>query len=189
MTGVAFDAIVLAGGRSSRARTAKLELTSAGRPLLAYAIDAVTAAVHVVVVGPVAPDLAVRDVLWRQEDPPFGGPMAAVAAAVPDLRCAVVVLLAGDVPGAGPAVPHLLAALDADLDASVLVDAGGVRQPLLAAYRTDWLRERVAAGGTAARSLLDGARCAEVEDRWGAARDLDTPADARDLGFGAAPRG
>ena len=184
MTTPPYDAIVLAGGRARRAGGEKLALRRGGQSVLDLAVLAVGDAATVVVVGPVVAVPKVRgQLVWRREDPPYGGPVAAIAAALPELRCERVVVLAGDVPAAGPAVTATLAALGADIDVAVVVDTEGVQQPLLAAYRTDWLRERVAAGGRAARSLLDGARCVEVPDRWDAARDVDTREDAAALGF------
>lgn len=177
-----YDAVVLAGGRAARAGGDKLALVRDGRSLLAHAVAAVADAARVVVVGPEAPGLP-DDVLWRREDPPYAGPVAAIAAALPDTSAEVVVVLAGDLAAPGAAVPALVAAVTDAVDAAVLLDVDGVRQPLLAAYRSTWLRARVALGRAAARSLLDGARLADVPDVWGAARDVDTRADAAELGF------
>lgn len=181
-----YDAVVLGGGRSSRAGGDKLALVRDGRPLLAYAVDAVASAARVVIVGPEAAGLP-RSVLWRRDDPPYAGPVAAIAAALPDLTADVVVVLAGDLASPGAAVPVLVTALTHGVDAAVLLDGDGVRQPLLAAYRAGWLRARVAVGRAAARSLLDGARLVEIPDTWGAARDVDTRGDAAELGFTEQP--
>ncbi len=177
-----YDAVVLAGGRASRAGGDKLTLVRDGRSLLAHSVAAVAGATRVVVVGPQAPDLP-DTVRWRREDPPYAGPVAAIGAALPDTSAEIVVVLAGDLAAPGAAVPVLVAAVTDDVDVAVLLDGDGVRQPLLAAYRAGWLRDRVAAGRAAARSLLDGARLVEVTDNWGAARDIDTREDAAELGF------
>ena len=73
-----FDAIVLAGGRGSRlGGVSKPGVTVGGRRLLDIALAAVASARQVVVVG----DLPVPDgVRLTREDPPFGGPVAGVAA-------------------------------------------------------------------------------------------------------------
>ena len=63
------------------------------------------------------------------------GPVAALAAAVPLVRAAVVVTLAADLPFVAPAVPVLLGAL-ADADVAVLVDRTG-RRSLLAVSVAD----------------------------------------------------
>jgi molybdopterin-guanine dinucleotide biosynthesis protein A len=201
-----YQAIVLAGGRSARARSDKLRWTREGRTLLAHAVAAVPDAQHIVLVGPHDPALAVRGLIWCRESPPFAGPVAAIAAGLGALTDqartppattlqegppvigapeAVTVLLAGDLPAAGPAVPALLAALTGDRDAVVLVDEQGVRQPLLAAYRTTWLRARVGAArpGASVRSLLGTGRVHELTDIWSAAADVDTELRGEALGF------
>ena len=80
----------------------------------------------------------VRPVAWTREDPPGGGPVAALAAALPLVAGDVVVALAGDMPFAGAAVRGLVAAVRAApvLDAALAADGSGRAQPLLAAYRT-----------------------------------------------------
>ncbi|GAB3162627.1 hypothetical protein GCM10027059_15680 [Myceligenerans halotolerans] len=83
-----YDAIVLAGGRASRLGGAtKPGLLSGGVPLLHLALDAAQGARRIAVVGPddlagviAAHPAAPRTVLTR-EDPPFGGPVAGIAAA------------------------------------------------------------------------------------------------------------
>lgn len=183
--GPAYDAIVLAGGRSSRARSDKLRWTREQRTLLQHAIDAVGTAARVVVVGPEPPGPYQPHVRYRREDPPFSGPVAAIAAGLDEVTQDVTVVLAGDLPLAGPAIPELLSHLAAGRDGVVLVDVQGVRQPLLAAYRTAWLRGQVgaAAGGASVRSLLVEARIGELPDAWGAAQDVDTEQAGRAIGF------
>lgn len=194
-----YDAIVLAGGRSSRAGgTDKLTLRRDGRSLLSYALAAVPGAERVVVVGPPVAGIADPRIIWCREDPPFAGPVAAIAAALAHVAADLVVVLAGDQPAAAPAVPELLAALigSAESDnttavhpnAAVLVDADGVRQPLTAAYRTSWLAAVTSDAplGTGMRSLLRLTDVAEIADSWQASSDIDTAADAARLGFGPA---
>jgi molybdopterin-guanine dinucleotide biosynthesis protein A len=181
-----YDAIVLAGGRSSRAGSDKLAWTRDHATLLELAIRAVNSAARIVVVGPEPGSGRYSSrIVFRREHPPFGGPVAAIAAALDDLTNDVTLVIAGDLPAARPAIAALRSALDQAADVAVLRDAEGVRQPLLAAYRTTWLREQVAhaPAGAAARSLLSGARCVEVEDVWSAAQDIDTAADGQALGF------
>ena len=182
------DAIVLAGGRSSRLGGGdKLTLQREGRSLLSYAVAALPDAERIVVVGP--PDAGIDDprVTWCREDPPFAGPLIAITEALRHVAADTVVVLAGDQPAAAPAIPRLLAALAGaeSADAAVLIDADGVRQPLTAAYRTAWLLERTAPApwGSGMRSLLRGTDVVEVPDEWGAAADLDDAGDARRLGF------
>ena len=120
-----FNAIVLAGGRSSRLNgTPKALLRSSGRTLLATALDAAAAARAVAVAGP--PELrdAVQEAggtaLLVREDPPFTGPAAAVGAAWSALAALDAaaghrqpdwtLVLACDMPFISRAVGELLAA-------------------------------------------------------------------------------
>jgi molybdopterin-guanine dinucleotide biosynthesis protein A len=194
-----YDAIVLAGGRSSRAGGKdKLALRRDGRSLLSHALAAVPGAERVVVVGPPVAEIDDPRIIWCREDPPFAGPVAAIAAALAHIGADIVVVLAGDQPAATPAVPELLQALtdiglpasatSVPVSAAVLVDGGGVRQPLTAAYRASWLAAVTSNAplGTGLRSLLRATAVAEVVDRWQASTDIDTAADATRLGFGPA---
>lgn len=202
--------VVLAGGSSRRwGGVDKTARELGDLPVLAHVVVGVashltSSAGHepdvVVVVAP--HDHPAREVLagtgppvrWTREDPPGGGPVAGLAAALtvlgepdpsrpgrPDV--ATVVVLAGDMPFAGPAVPRLLAALATTpaADGAVGVDADGVRQPLVAAYRNAALRDAVrGSGGDAGRgrSLRDVLRemvLVEVAVTPRESLDLDTP--------------
>lgn len=135
-----FDAIVLAGGRSSRLGTAsKSELIVRDSTLLQLTLDAVSDARHIVVVGPQPNDLPRPGVRFVREHPAFGGPAAGIAAGLTALRAAKLsadesggqpsgtasanepvpspatpgrftLVLACDMPGIGAAVPLLLEA-------------------------------------------------------------------------------
>lgn len=175
-------AIVLAGGRSRRFGTDKLDVDVRGAPLLRHSVDAARRlGADVVVVGPAR--AAVPDgVTVVREDPPYAGPYAAVAAGLAALDPAVdvVLVLAGDLVDPGPLLPRLLDAVAAGAEAAVALDATGRRQPLLAAYRRKPLLGGVAGVdpvNRAAVELLDGLRVVEVEAGAGHARDIDTPAD------------
>ncbi|GII98449.1 molybdopterin-guanine dinucleotide biosynthesis protein A [Sediminihabitans luteus] len=129
---IMLDAIVLAGGRSSRLDGApKPEIVVAGSTLLDHVLAATASAAGVVVVGP--DDLRRPGVRVVREDPPFGGPVAAIGAglAALDAPAPWVLVLACDVPRAARAVPALIAAVagtgagtDARADADARSDAG-----------------------------------------------------------------
>ena len=122
-----------------------------------------------------------------------GGPLAAVAAALRSgtgARPPVVLLAGGDMPAVGAAVPALVAALDEagdEVDAVLLSDAGERRQVLASAWHRAALEAAVGAlggldstggiSGVPLQRILDGVRVLLLPDRWGAARDVDTPAD------------
>ncbi|MDT4941279.1 MAG: hypothetical protein QOJ34_1368, partial [Pseudonocardiales bacterium] len=123
-----YDAIVLAGGAATRlGGAAKPQLKVGGRSLLDRAVAAVHDADRVVVVGPVqavARQSVERPVLVCQEDPPGGGPVAAIAAGLAHTEADVLVVLAADLPWVAPAVPLLVAALPTS-GVALLLDASG----------------------------------------------------------------
>ena len=181
-----FDAVVLAGGGGRRlGGTDKAGLRLGGVRLLDRVLACLDDAETVVVVGPEKIALARADVRWAREDPPGGGPAAALVAALPAVRSEVVVVLAVDLPFLRPTVVEaLLDALDADpaLDGVQATDAGGRVQPLLAAYRTGPLalaaRDVGDAAGLPVRRLLGGLRLGTLAlGADPAATDCDTPED------------
>ena len=99
-----FDAIVLAGASARRLGGADKPMVDlGGRPMISFVIDAVRAAATTVVVGPERP--GINGVRWCQEQPPGGGPVAALASAVGLINADLVVVLAADLPEIAPAVP------------------------------------------------------------------------------------
>lgn len=172
-------AVVLAGGAASRlGGRHKPALPVAGRTLLDTALTAVASAAETVVVGPEVPTC--RPVRWTREDPPGGGPVAALAAGLAALRTdpAEVAVLAADLPGLTPAtMDRLRAALTAD--GAMLRDATGKRQWLIGVWRTDALRRALPAdpAGRSVRSVLGTLTGADVPELPGESADVDTPAD------------
>jgi len=183
-----YDAVVLTGGRASRfGGEAKAQLRVGGRTLGERVVAAVVDADRTIVVGP-----AVRDVpvdLVTREEPPGGGPVAAIAAGLVGVRAPMVAVLAADMPFLDAAtVRRLRSALAADRGAAVAlpVDTDGRDQLLCAVWRTAALRAALAAvGGPAGvplRSVLAAATGSVVRltaDRGGLPPwfDCDTPAD------------
>jgi molybdopterin-guanine dinucleotide biosynthesis protein A len=177
-----YDAILLAGGRASRlGGVDKPQLTIGSRTLLDRVIDAVSDARQVVVAGP--RQAVGRDVVFCREAPPGGGPVAAVAAALPHISADVVVILAADLPAIAPAVPALLAALP-ESGTALLVDETGRPNYLASAWRrADLLRAMQSLGdpaGRAMRALAGGVERVEVADPAGWGRDCDTWDDLED---------
>lgn len=174
------DAIILTGGRSSRLDSVpKSEFIVEQSTLLARTLNAASVARRIVVVGP-APATALPDgVMLVREEPPFSGPVAAVAAGVAALNSAPdggktqatnpgsknvasdsVLVLACDMPHIGVAVPSLLTACEAvkDTDGVIAVDEEQRRQPLAAVYRTKALI-------SALETLAERAAAAQHTDR------------------------
>lgn len=197
--GLTYDAVVLAGGRATRlggtARlgdTAKAGLVVDGERLLDRSLTASVRARAVVVVGP--PELAgpldaVRPrPLLTQEGPPFGGPVAGLAAGLrtlPDPGAPWVLVLAVDVPHAAGAIALLEQAVSREpVDGAYLVREGRA-QWLVGLYRRaalDAALSGIAVDGAPMKRVVCGLRCVEVSDRAGWSDDIDTPADAARLG-------
>jgi molybdopterin-guanine dinucleotide biosynthesis protein A len=207
MPEIVYDAVVLAGGRASRLDgTSKAGLVVEGARLLDRALAASARARRVVVVGPpeLAGALPVSDPAsgyagpapgLTREDPPFGGPVAGLAAglrALPDPRAPWVLLLAVDVPRAARAIVLLEDAVSrAPVDGAYLVRDGRA-QWLVGLYRRaalDSALDGIETDGAPMKHLVGALRCVEVPDRAGWSDDIDTPADAARLGARVAGRG
>jgi molybdopterin-guanine dinucleotide biosynthesis protein A len=197
-----YDAVVLAGGRAARlGGVDKPALLVGGVALLDRVLAAVPDARRRIVVGPdMTPDPAdpmPEAVIRTREEPPGGGPVAAIAAGLVRVRAPVVVVLAADLPFLTAAtVGSLLAALGGDTDTNadtatdvaVLVDDADHDQRLVAAWRASALRSRLGAlgepAGQAVRALFDGASVVRVGAVHAAGRpppwlDCDTGDDLR----------
>jgi len=172
---------VLAGGAASRLDGAsKPDEPVGGRTMLERVVAAVGQAEPLVVVGPHRDGVAPYAV-WCREEPPGGGPVAAVAAGLPVVDAPTTLVLAADLPFIGPAVPRLLEALgDEAAEVALLVTAGRANY-LAAAWRTEALRARLNdlgdPAGRSMRGLYENAAAVEVPDpgHWG--DDCDTWAD------------
>lgn len=149
-----YAAVVLAGGRAARlGGRAKPQLEVGGRPMLATVLAAVADAEPRVVVGPPQPVPA--GVVVVREDPPRGGPVAALRTGLAQVPTEVVAVLAGD-------LPFLTAALIRSLrerlsgDGVLVIDDLRRDQLLLGIWRTAVLRAAVAnvAGPTSVRKVL-----------------------------------
>ncbi|GHF73955.1 NTP transferase domain-containing protein [Streptomyces griseosporeus] len=152
----AYDAVVLAGGGARRLGGAdKPAVRVGGRALLDRVLAACADAATTVVVA--APRPTARPVRWTREEPPGGGPLAALDAGLRHTTAERVVVLSADLPFlAAPTVRRLLAALDATgADGALLTDGDGRDQPLVAAYRGPALRRGLAAL-TAEHTALTG---------------------------------
>jgi molybdopterin-guanine dinucleotide biosynthesis protein A len=179
--------VVLAGGRGRRlGGVDKPGLTVGGRTLLDGVLAACRGAEPMVVVGPWRPTAtAVR---WEREEPPHGGPLAALAAglrAVPP-EVGVTALLAADLPNLGPhTLGRLRAALRESTDGAVLVDEAGRPQWLCGVWRTVMLRAALDTAGELTdrplRAVLATLAAVRVAAEGAEAFDVDTTADLRAL--------
>ncbi|CAH0324101.1 molybdenum cofactor guanylyltransferase [Microbacterium sp. Bi128] len=203
-----FDAIILAGGRSSRlGGVPKSGLVYDGATLLERSLRAAGAAGRTVVVGP-DPGGLPGGVLTCREEPPFAGPAAAIAAGLAALaadhasRHAVAapytLVLACDMPRSAGAVHALAEALAASgagtperdaADGVMAVSADGRKQPLAGFYGTAVLHRSVADAASRDRlenasvfALLARLDVREVRVPPGSTDDVDTWDDASALG-------
>ncbi|GAB3541908.1 hypothetical protein GCM10027403_33930 [Arthrobacter tecti] len=157
------------------------------RTLLARTCEAASAARRLVVVGQSTPGVPERTELLREE-PPFGGPAAAVAVAVGHLcsnHAAWLLVLACDMPRIVEALPALLTGAR-ETGASVLAHDGGRDQPLAALYRWSDLEPAVDSGvftNLSMRHLLARVQWSAVEVPAGSTHDVDTWSDAQELGI------
>ncbi|MFN2523313.1 MAG: molybdenum cofactor guanylyltransferase [Mycobacteriales bacterium] len=156
-----YDAVVLAGGSARRLGGADKPALLVGEvSLLDRVVLAVADAATVTCVGPERP--TARAVTWVREEPPGGGPVAALAAGLPYVTADQVALLAADLPFLDAATIRLLRDA-ATADGAVLTDADGRDQLLVGVWRTDALRDALPAEPSGARlghvlAALDAAR-------------------------------
>ncbi|MCQ4209238.1 DUF6457 domain-containing protein [Streptomyces longispororuber] len=174
--GDAYDALVLAGGAARRlGGTDKPGVRVGGRALLDRVLAACAGARATIVVAEPRP--TARPVGWAREEPPGGGPLAALDAGVQALSTPVDEPPNGPPsgPGGRATVPDLVVVLSADLpflaertvrllrdtldgttaDGALLSDADGRDQPLVAVYRKTAL-QRVLGALKAEHGSLSG---------------------------------
>ncbi|MFI8390544.1 NTP transferase domain-containing protein [Streptomyces sp. NPDC085540] len=177
---MSYDAIVLAGGAAQRLGGAdKPALSIGGRALLDRVLDACPDARTTVVVG--GRRATARPVHWTCEDPPGGGPVAALDAGLRRTTAELVLVLSADLPFLDRETVRAL--LDAPgVDGAMLRDPGGRDQPLVAAYRSEPLRREIALlaaehgtlTGLPLRALTAALDLARVTSRPLASFDCDT---------------
>ena len=178
--------MVLAGGRGSRlGGREKGEIQIAGRRLIDLVVTAALASgcERAIVAGDVTADGSTS----VREDPPFGGPVAGLAAALPEVKTNWIMLLGCDLPHAG-LLCRLLAESFRDVapetDGLVALTDGRV-QWLAGIYRRTSIERSLtsldAVDGASLRDLFGGMALREVQDPEGLARDVDTPEDLERL--------
>lgn len=137
---------MLAGGAARRLGGAdKPAVRVGGRALLDRVLAACAGAGTTVVVADRRP--TARPVLWAREEPPGGGPLAALDAGLRHTAAAYVVVLSADLPFLGEeTVRRLIDALQDSAgraDGVLVTDPDGRDQPLVAVYRAEALRREL----------------------------------------------
>ncbi|MEV4266305.1 NTP transferase domain-containing protein [Kribbella sp. NPDC049584] len=177
-----FDAVVLAGGGSTRfGGVDKAMLVLDGVTLLDRVLTATAGATTTVVVGPVR--TTYREVDWTVEDPPAGGPVAGLAAGLQRGTAPVVIVVSCDLPWlTKDDVSTLIDGLG-EYDGYGLRDSSGQEQQLATAYRRTALAEAIQRVGDprdkSVRRTLAGLTLAWSEPTR-AGDDVDTWADLDD---------
>lgn len=177
--------ILLAGGRSTRMGADKAQVRVNGRRLVDIALATLPDGAPRVVVSPV--DLGLDGVPTVSEDPPYGGPVAGIAAGFAELPETIdfVSVLAVDAPASGLLLPTMRRAIGERFDVAVVEDAEGRVQPLCALWRRQALAEALDAievRDAPARALIAAAGNIVAVAGTGAERDYDTAAELAELG-------
>jgi len=183
--------IVLAGGRSSRFGSNKLEALIDGVRVIDRTVAALASVVDEVIVAGTSAEAAPGDVLLVPDPHLAGGPLVGLGAGLSSARREVALVVGGDMPLVEPALLRAMVdRLEADpaADSVVLGDGADVR-PLPMAIRVG--AARTAIGGVLAgsdrsmRALLARLRAATIpETEWrvldpdgNTLLDVDRPAD------------
>lgn len=171
--------VVLAGGKSTRMGADKAQVKVDGRRLIDRLWGSLPPNCPRVAVAP--QNLGVPTV---SESPPFGGPVAGIAAGLRELDTEWVAVLAVDAPGSAMLLPRLAEGIGG-ADCAVVVNAAGFDEPLCALWRRASLLTAIAQTGerdVPAGALLRAARQVVRVPGTGAERDFDTPAQLAELG-------
>ena len=171
--GLSMDAVVLAGGRGSRlGGVDKAGIVLNGERLVDRAVAAARAngAECVVIVGPGSAQT--RNSILVREDPPLTGPLAALAAALPEVQAESLLLLSCDLVLPSE-VCRMLAAhsIPAEFDGVVLRDRDQRPQWLAGVYRVAALRAEFARLGASIDHAPLRAVLSELQLQW-----IDAPA-------------
>ena len=189
-----WTAVILAGGRARRlGGVDKATVSINGRPLIDIVIDGLghtaglPAPTRIIVVGPTPADRPRPHIDVMREEPPFGGPVAAIGAAIDAVHTSWIGIAAVDMPHTATLLARLHAAIPEFPATGVVAADEDARLTATAFLRTDAVRERLteltASGGLPGRPLrtlleLDGV--VQVVFRapdQSLLADIDSPAD------------
>ncbi len=180
------SAMILTGGSSSRFGSNKSQAILGSRSLIENLLTGLPTEIEIVIVGPKVQD-ASRSVLYAREEPPGGGPVAAIHAGLKLIESEFVAIIATDMPFAHQIWGDLIANLPVIHDATIPLDSAGVRQTLCALYRADSLRQAfVEIGEVHGQSMRNLTRLLSVRelhvqpDRQRHLIDIDTHSDLQE---------
>ncbi len=163
-----WSVIILSGGTNKRFGSDKSEALLHGISLLDHVLSFIPKEVKTVIVG--------KDVF---EEPPQGGPVAAIARGLQEVDTEFVAIAAVDMPYGSALFSQLLNSISAD--AAMPIDAQGFKQPLCGIYRRNALVSALEKlgdpHGQSMRALCDLLTINEVQVDARALIDVDTPED------------
>lgn len=175
--------MILTGGASSRFGSDKAQAMFGENSLIETLLATLPPEIEIVIVGPEREHTS-REVKYTQESPPGAGPVAAIDAGLLLIGTELVAVIATDMPFASVVLRELSEHLPGSEDATIPLDAQGVRQTLCAVYRTDSLRSALRrlgdAQGQSMRGLTALFTVRELQLEPSITRillDVDTPAD------------
>lgn len=178
-------AMILTGGTSSRFGSDKSQAILGQSSLIENLLATLPSEYEIVIVGPEL-QKASRNVRYIQESPLGGGPVAAIDAGLDLVDSEFVAIIATDMPFASRILKVLTKNFPDTEDATIPLDAQGVRQTLCALYRTDSLRRALAelgsTQGQSMRNLTQFLSVRELELEPSLERillDIDTPSDLK----------
>ena len=177
------SALILTGGKSTRFGSNKSRAMFGERSLIEELLASFPQDIDVIVVGPTITNSS-RPLKYAQEDPPGGGPVAAISAGIELVQTNFVAIIATDMPFAGQIIEFLSEDLFFTEDALIPLDARGVRQSLCGIYKVDSLRNALgnltAVDGQSMRNLMQHLQVKELRLPPQLERiliDIDTPSD------------
>lgn len=135
----------------------------------------------------IAGDLVASGAISVREQPPYGGPVAGLAAALPEVKTDWIMLLGCDLPHAR-LLCHLLAGsfrdVSGEVDGLVALHEGRL-QWLAGIYRCSAIGSALERAGNpegvSLRSVLGELKLREVQDPEGLSTDVDTPEELERL--------
>lgn len=183
--------IILAGGRGSRmGGVDKAQITLDGVRLIDILVDELSES-EVIVVSPYLRSDSLQII---SENPPFGGPVAGIAAGAAALRGTdLVAVISVDAPDSPRMLPLLINAVSTapEADVAVVRAADGYMQPLCAVWRAESLHRALSQLDTvrdrAAKALLAEAKTVIEIPGDGTERDYDTLAELAQRGRAEIP--
>lgn len=136
------SAMILTGGASSRFGSDKSLAKLGKNSLIEELLATLPQEIKIVIVGPRFQNPS-REVRFTQESPLGGGPVAAIHAGLELIETDFVAIIATDMPFANAILSALIENFPDAEDATIPLDALGVRQTLCALYRANSLRRAI----------------------------------------------